>query len=63
MTPTADIGIKAKVHGEVHALRSGTLKRDDGTLENAARRQRSPVGAEVGAFGSSIAASTAIAAT
>jgi maltoporin len=45
------IGIKAKVHSEVHSLPSGTRKRDDGTLESLPADSGLLVGAELGTFG------------
>ena len=45
------IGLKAKVHAEVHELGSGTLKRDDGTLQKLPADSGMLIGAELGAFG------------
>lgn len=45
------MGIKAKVHSEVHSLPSGTRKRDDGTLQSLPADSGLLVGAELGAFG------------
>ena len=43
--------IKAKMHGEVHALPSGTRKRVDGTLEDLPSDSGYVIGAQLGAFG------------
>jgi maltoporin len=48
-----DIGWKAKLHGEVHTLPSGSRKRDDGTFEALPADHGFLVGAELGAFGMS----------
>jgi len=54
MLPVDDgIGIKAKVHTEVHTLPAGTRKRDDGTLESLPSDTGFLVGVEAGAFGMS----------
>ena len=53
-----DIHVKAKVHGEVHALPSGTRRRKtDGTAEELPSDNGYVVGAQVGAFGFASAAS------
>ena len=49
-TLTPDIGIKAKIHGELHELGSGSFKRDDGTFEKLPADSGVLIGAEVGAF-------------
>jgi len=43
-------GLKAKVHGEVHELGSGSYKRDDGTFEKLPADGGFLVGAELSAF-------------
>ena len=50
-TKADGMGVKAKVHSEVHSLPSGTRKRDDGTLEDLPADSGLLVGAELGAFG------------
>ncbi|HEY5922608.1 MAG TPA: carbohydrate porin [Kofleriaceae bacterium] len=45
------IGAKLKVHGEYHALPSGTRKRMDGTLEPLPADKGFLLGAQLGAFG------------
>jgi len=45
-----NIGVKAKVHGEIHELGSGQFKRDDGTFEKLPADSGMLVGAEVAAF-------------
>lgn len=50
---TGALSLKAKLHGEVHALGSGTRKRDDGTLEALPADSGFLIGAEVSAFGMS----------
>ncbi len=45
------IGAKLKLHGEYHALPSGTRKRMDGTLEALPADHGFLIGAEVGTFG------------
>lgn len=45
------LSLKAKLHAEVHALGSGTRKRDDGTLEALPADNGFLIGAEVSAFG------------
>jgi hypothetical protein len=45
------IGTKLKVHGEYHALPSGTRKRTDGTYEALPADKGLLIGAELGAFG------------
>ena len=47
---SSSIGLKAKVHGEIHELPSGTRKRDDGTFEDLPADSGVLVGAELGAF-------------
>lgn len=47
---TSSIGVKAKVHGEIHELPSGTRKRDDGTFEQLPADSGVLIGAEIGAF-------------
>ncbi len=47
----ADPSFKVKVHGEVHALPSGTRRRVDGTFEALPSDTGYLVGAEVGTFG------------
>jgi hypothetical protein len=50
--PSGDgMGTKLKVHGEYHALPSGTRKRTDGTLEALPADHGYLIGAELGAFG------------
>jgi hypothetical protein len=50
--PTGDgIGTKLKVHGEYHALPSGTRKRTDGTYEDLPADKGLLIGAELGVFG------------
>jgi maltoporin len=50
--PTGDgIGAKLKVHGEYHALPSGTRKRMDGTFEPLPADHGMLIGAELGTFG------------
>ena len=45
------VNIKAKMHGEVHALPSGTRKRVDGTFEDLPSDNGYVLGAQIGAFG------------
>jgi maltoporin len=45
------IGVKLKVHGEYHALPSGTRKRADGTFEALPADNGLLIGAQLGAFG------------
>ena len=47
---TPSIGLKAKVHAEVHQLPEGTRKRDDGTYENLPADGGTLIGAELSAF-------------
>jgi hypothetical protein len=47
----AGIGGKLKIHGEYHALPSGTRKRTDGTFEALPADKGFLIGAELGAFG------------
>jgi hypothetical protein len=47
---TRDIGVKAKVHAEVHQLPDGTRKRDDGTFEKLPADGGTLVGAELSAY-------------
>lgn len=53
MMPKSDggMGAKAKLHGEVHSLPSGTRKRTDGTLEALPADTGLLVGGELGVFG------------
>jgi LamB porin len=46
-----NINLKVKMHGEVHALPSGTRKRIDGTFEALPSDMGYVLGAEVGGFG------------
>ncbi len=45
------LSLKGKLHGEVHALPSGTRKRDDGSFEALPDDRGYLIGAEVSAFG------------
>jgi len=45
------VSLKFKVHGEVHALPSGTRRRDDATFEDLPSDTGFLVGAQVGAYG------------
>ena len=45
------LSLKAKLHGEIHALPSGTRKRDDGTLEALPSDHGFLIGAELSAYG------------
>lgn len=45
------LSLKGKLHGEVHALPSGTRKRDDGSLEPLPDDSGYLIGAEISAFG------------
>jgi maltoporin len=48
---TGHTSLKGKLHGELHALPSGTRKRDDGSLEALPDDSGFLIGAEVSAFG------------
>ena len=45
------LSLKGKLHGELHALPSGTRKRDDGSLQALPNDSGFLIGAEVSAFG------------
>jgi maltoporin len=49
--PPNDVSIKAKVHGQLHALPSGTRERDDGTYEALPSDWGFLVGGELGMYG------------
>jgi maltoporin len=49
-TMTPQLGVKAKIHAEVHAITNGQFKRDDGTFEKLPADSGYLVGAELGAF-------------
>jgi hypothetical protein len=50
ITSLTDIGLKAKLHAEIHELGSGTFKRDDGTFEKLPADGGTLVGLELSAF-------------
>lgn len=50
-TVPSHLDLKLKLHGEAHALPSGTFRRDDGSLEPLPSDTGFLIGGEVGAFG------------